>query len=321
VNITVTGQRACALIDDPSVDLGSFITFLVKRKANWETLKFRLFSNGEKALLILSGIFYVLATLFCVFVAVEMFMRKSITYQLQIVWPIMILFIVRFVYWFVLASGGLQSEKFKPEEFFLTDFPLNLYISVMAYLVTFWVLIVGRKVSLFLPLVAVFNIPLYLLFIAMIILMRYLPYTQQESFLSCQIKDDPYWTNRRTANVVYKIFLAVVCMSVAAAFLIYGRRIYLWLRKVETTMEKAAGAPKQRGVLAWLSNSVKILISALFSTASLIITCVFLLILATISWRSTVFGCLFLWFIELLPLILLLYLARQQGEKVRAFHF
>ncbi len=113
---------------------------------------------------------------------------------------------VRLVYWFLLAGNQLQDTRITAGEFFLTDFPLNLYISMMHWLVAYWVVVVFSNVKNFVPLVTAFNVPLYAMFLVVLLLMQYLPRHSSTPLLTCQIEDDPYWTSRRVINVTYKVF-------------------------------------------------------------------------------------------------------------------
>ncbi len=65
---------------------------------------------------------------------------------------------MRLLYFFLLAGKQLTSERITAGEFFLTDFPLNLYISVMQFLVLYWILVVFARVKLFYMLVCAFNV-------------------------------------------------------------------------------------------------------------------------------------------------------------------
>jgi hypothetical protein len=82
---------------------------------------------------------------------------------------------VRTLYFALLTSETIDSRDVTTQEYLLTDMPLHLFISVMMYLALFWVLLLGRKAQYFYHAVALFCVPFFAIFLAIVLLFELLP--------------------------------------------------------------------------------------------------------------------------------------------------
>jgi hypothetical protein len=76
-----------------------------------------------------------------------------------------------------------------------------------------------------------------------------------------------------------------------------------------------------QGLFGFIPASMKILLTTLFATLSLVVTSVVLLIVSTTEFRNVYFGVVFFWVAELIPLLLLLVITRLQKKKVKGSAF
>ncbi len=139
------------------------------------------------------------------------------------------------------------------------------------------ILTVNQGLDKFYFLIAAINFPLYLIFLLFILLFQFLPYVRLSEKINRQspLKCVPFspqptldleplqcldgtlsaWPNRRIASTVYKCFLALVCVAVAALFGWFGRPIYAWLKGVD---ENKAG-PDRSGIYVCILASLPFL--------------------------------------------------------------
>ena len=212
--------------------------------------------------------------------------------------------ILRALYFLLVATEvfGPEDTVAQKVEYVLFELPLFLLFTVFSWNIFMWALLIAQnaKTTIFFPLWMSSNGAMYAIFVVFVVLVEVLPRDEGESCggRRAAVEDT---TNPDTVNVVYKVFLVVVALGMAGAFLLLGTRMYLKLSK-----SRATSSP----VVIRRIFSVTVTCGVSFAALS-----VFLLVVLLTGVESVWAGCVCLAIIEVLPLSVVLWLLKPSLPK------
>jgi len=213
---------------------------------------------------------------------------------------------LRLIYFALLLGGAININQNNVGIFVLVELPTVLYLSCATYFVINWVFLTRavRKISAdnirfdILKVFIGFIVTIVAVFIIFLVAFGVVRSEPKEICAGKIVEIDQ--TATRILSIIYRVYMAILCVGLASTFLIYGTNVLKQMQHMKRHLEKSSVEEAVTERLELLR--IKMTVLAATSTVSLLLEAVFMITIAILpDYNNNILSMVIILIAEVAP--------------------